>query len=237
MPAFEILLVFGAIAFLLPALYLDWFRPSIAFLLVIAALAVFGVLSPKDVLAGLANDSIAIIVLLLVLSEIIKKSTVINVLFDKLFQPAQSPSGFIGRMMLAVAPASAFFNNTPLVAMMMPYISHWSKKRKVAASKLMIPLSYAAILGGCATLVGTSTNLIVNGLAEESGRGSLEIFDFAWVGVPMMLLGGLYLALVAACPIPARGTIHPTTSSARLPTQSQKSPTSLGRFPPPVHSQ
>ena len=210
MPAFEILLVFGVIAFLLPALYLDWFRPSVAFLLAISVLAVFGVLQPKDVLAGLANDSIAIIVLLLVLSEIIKKSTVINVLFDKLFLPAKSSGGFIGRMMLAVAPASAFFNNTPLVAMMMPYISHWSKKRKVAPSKLMIPLSYAAILGGCATLVGTSTNLIVNGLAEESGKASLEIFDFAWVGVPMMIISGLYLALVAGKLLPERETVTKT---------------------------
>lgn len=202
MPEFEILLVFGVIAFLLPALYLDWFRPSISFLLAISVLAVFGVLSPKDVLAGLANDSIAVIVLLLVLSEIIKKSTVVNLLFDRLFLPAKTAKGFIGRMMLVVAPASAFFNNTPLVAMMMPYIHHWSKKRKVSASKLMIPLSYAAILGGCATLVGTSTNLIVNGLAEDSGTVQLEIFDFAWAGVPMMIVGGLYLAFVSGRLLP-----------------------------------
>ena len=83
-------------------------------------------------------------------------------------------SGFVIKMVGFVAPTSAFFNNTPLVAMMMPYVYSWSKKNNTSPSKLLIPLSYAAILGGCMTLVGTSTNLVVNGMAVDAGFESLE---------------------------------------------------------------
>ncbi len=100
-----------------------------------------------------------------------------------------------------IAGSSAFLNNTPLVAVMMPYVSSWSKKHQIAASKLLIPLSYAAILGGTATLIGTSTNLIVNGMVADQTLfpdfKSLGIFDFAWVGIPMTILGIIYLLLFA----------------------------------------
>jgi di/tricarboxylate transporter len=105
----------------------------------------------------------------------------------------------MARMMLSVALFSAFLNNTPLVAIMMPYVHRWSRNHNVNPSKLLIPLSYAAILGGCATLIGTSTNLIVNGLVQDQnilpGMPSLGLFEFAWVGVPMMVIGFLYLML------------------------------------------
>jgi di/tricarboxylate transporter len=96
-------------------------------------------------------------------------------------------------MMGYVSISSAFFNNTPLVAMMMPYVHSWSNKNGISPSRLLIPLSYAAILGGCMTLVGTSTNLIVNGMAIEAGLEGLNIFDFIYVGAPMLFVGFLYL--------------------------------------------
>jgi di/tricarboxylate transporter len=109
-------------------------------------------------------------------------------------------------MMLVVASFSAFFNNTPLVAMMMPYVNRWSNQRKVSASKLLIPLSYAAILGGCVTLIGTSTNLIVNGMAVDNGFESLGIFEFSAVGLPMLILGILYLTFFSNKLLPSKKT-------------------------------
>jgi len=197
MISFSMMLVFAVILFLLVALYSGKLRAEVSFFIAVTVLTVFGVLTPAEALAGFANEQLAVIMLLLVISDIIRKTDVINLVFNQLFQGTKSVSGFIVRMVAFVAPTSAFFNNTPLVAMMMPYVYSWSKKNNTSPSKLLIPLSYAAILGGCMTLVGTSTNLVVNGMAVDAGFGSLDIFDFAWVGVPMVLIGGLYLTFFA----------------------------------------
>lgn len=122
--------------------------------------------------------------------------------FEKrLFNGSRTYSNFMARMSFMIAGSSAFLNNTPLVAVMMPYVSTWSKKHQIATSKLLIPLSYAAILGGTATLIGTSTNLIVNGMVADQTLfpdfKSLGIFDFVWVGVPMTVIGIIYLLLFA----------------------------------------
>lgn len=91
---------------------------------------------------------------------------------------------------------------------MMPYVHRWSRKNKIHPSKLLIPLSYAAILGGCATLIGTSTNLIVNGMVTDSqiipGLEPLELFDFTLVGFPMIIIGSIYLILFGNKLLPAR---------------------------------
>lgn len=188
-------LVFAVIIFLLVALYSGKLRAEVSFFIAVTVLIIAGVLSPSEALAGFANEQLAVIMLLLVISDIIRKTDVINLVFNQLFRGTKTVSGFVFRMVAFVAPTSAFFNNTPLVAMMMPYVYSWSKKNKISPSKLLIPLSYAAILGGCMTLVGTSTNLVVNGMAVDAGFNSLNIFDFAWVGFPMVLVGGIYLAL------------------------------------------
>lgn len=189
----SIVLILSVLLFLLAALYFELFRPTVTFLIALFALVLGGVLSPTEAIHGFANEQLVIIVLLLIISDIFKKSSVVDVLFNRLFGTNQSVSFFKLKMMTVVAAFSAFFNNTPLVAMMMPYVNNWATKNEVSVSKLLIPLSFAAILGGCITLIGTSTNLIVNGLAIDAGFTSLSIFDFAWVGLPMLLLGLLYL--------------------------------------------
>ena len=91
---------------------------------------------------------------------------------------------------------------------LMPYVNTWSQRNKVSPSKLLIPLSYAAILGGTATLIGTSTNLIVNGLIQAQtvipGFSTFDIFDFAWAGLPMIVLGSLFLIFFSNKLLPSR---------------------------------
>ena len=111
---------------------------------------------------------------------------------------------FLPKLMFFVASVSAFFNNAPLVAMLMPYIDDWASKNKVNQSKLLIPLSYAAILGGSATLIGTSTNLLVNGMMIEAGEESMGIFEFSYVGLPMIFVGILYMLVVGTKLLPDR---------------------------------
>ena len=183
----------GSVLFLLIALYSEVVRPTVAFFIVVVFLNVVGILKPSDVLHGFANEQLAVIILFLIISDIVRKSSVVDAFFYRILGTSGSLKPFLGRMMVIVALFSTMFNNTPLVAMMMPHVSKWGRQHKVSVSQLLIPLSFATILGGCITLVGTSTNLIVNGMAVEAGLGSLEIFDFALVGLPMLVIGILYI--------------------------------------------
>lgn len=191
----SVIIILAAVVFLLSALYLEWFKPTVTFFIAILFLVIGGVLTPSEAIHGFANEQLAVIIILLIISDMFRKSSVVSVIFNRLFGHQKKLGTFKLGMMSVVASFSAFFNNTPLVAMMMPYVNSWSKENKVAPSKLLIPLSYAAILGGCVTLIGTSTNLIVNGLAIDAGFASLSIFDFAWVGVPMLVIGIIYLSV------------------------------------------
>lgn len=195
----EILLVFIAIIFILYSLYREVFGPAFTFLIGILFLGTFGVLTPKEILEGFGNEQVAIVLMLLLLGDIIRRTAVIELIFDRLFRNARSFKGFQARMMIIVATFSSFLNNTPLVAVMMPYVDNWCKRNNYSVSKFLIPLSYAAILGGSVTLIGTSTNLIVNGMVvdnELSGLSELNMFDFVYAGVPMVVIGILYMLFI-----------------------------------------
>ncbi len=192
----EQLLVFIAIGFILYSLYMEVFGPAFTFLVAILFLGVFGVLTPKEILEGFGNDQVAIVIMLLLLGDVIRRTTIIERVFDRLFRNAKSYRGFQARMMVIVATFSSILNNTPLVAVMMPYVDNWCKRNNYSVSKFLIPLSFAAILGGSVTLIGTSTNLIVNGMVIEQKLNNLKelnMFDFIYVGIPMVVIGILYI--------------------------------------------
>ncbi|PLX21855.1 MAG: SLC13 family permease [Salinivirgaceae bacterium] len=192
-------LVIISVVFILLSLYLEWIGPAYTFLVAVVFLGIFGVLTPAEILAGFANEQLAVIILLILLGDIIRRTSVIEIAFERIFKKADTVSRFRNRMMIMVGFFSAFLNNTPLVAIMMPFVHNWSKKHNESPSKLLIPLSFAAILGGCVTLIGTSTNLIVSGFVQDQSiipnLEALNMFDFAYVGVPMLILGYIYLAL------------------------------------------
>ncbi len=208
MLSFDIILVFVAIVFILFSLYREIFGPAFTFLLAILFLGIFNVLTPGEILAGLGNVQVAIILLLLALGDMIRKTAIIERLFDRLFRSARSYNGFLSRMMLIVAAFSSFLNNTPLVAIMMPYVHNWCKRNNYSPSKFLIPLSYAAILGGSITLIGTSTNLIVAGMVDEQtiipDLKPVQMFDFIYVGVPMVFIGFFYILLIGKKLLPDR---------------------------------
>lgn len=211
MLSFDIILVFVAIIFILVSLYREIFGPAFTFLLAILFLGLFNVLTPGEILAGFGNVQVAVILLLLALGDMIRKTAIIERVFDRLFRSARSYNGFLGRMMLIVAAFSSFLNNTPLVAIMMPYVHNWCKRNNYSPSKFLIPLSYAAILGGSITLIGTSTNLIVASMVEEqtiiADLKPLRMFDFIYVGVPMIFIGFLYILLIGKKLLPDRKAV------------------------------
>jgi di/tricarboxylate transporter len=96
-------------------------------------------------------------------------------------------------MMFPMAAMSAFMNNTPLVAIMLPIVADWAKKNRISLSKVMMPLSFATILGGLCTLIGTSTNVIISGLVTRETGQPLQLFDPVWVGLPCAIVGLAYL--------------------------------------------
>ena len=207
-PYQDAIIVSLVLLFIIVTLYKEWIGPGFTFVIGIIALGIFGVLTPTEILAGFANEQIAVIILLLLMGEFIRQSAVLDGLFERMFSKVRSARGYLARMTLVVAGFSAFLNNTPLVAIMMPFTYNWGKKNNIPVSKLLIPLSYAAILGGCATLIGTSTNLIVNGLVTDQfiipELEPLEIFDFATVGIPMIVIGFLYMFFIGDRLLPTK---------------------------------
>ncbi len=208
MLTFDSILVILVIIFILISLYDEIIGPAFTFVTGVVFLTLFGILTPKEMIAGFANEQVLVIIMLLLIGDVIRKTGVIDGLFDRIFRRTKSPKAFLLKMMLPVAGLSAFLNNTPLVAMMMPYVQNWSKRNDIPASKFLIPLSYAAILGGCATLIGTSTNLLVNGFVQDQTivpeLKSIGMFEFAWVGVPMIFIGIIYLFLFSNRLLPSR---------------------------------
>jgi di/tricarboxylate transporter len=197
MLTFDLIVVFVVLIFILVSLYKEYIGASLTFMIAIIVLGLFGILTPKEILSGFANEQIAVVIMLLLLGDVIRRTNFIEAAFDRLFSRATNYKGFLSRMVLIVSTFSAFLNNTPLVAVMMPYVHSWCKRNKISPSKFLIPLSYAAILGGSATLIGTSTNLIVSGLVVDTDiipdLEPLQLFDFVAVGAPMIVLGYLYL--------------------------------------------
>ncbi len=210
MQHFDTIIVFLVIAFILVSLYKEWIGAAFTFLLAVLVLGLFGILTPKEILSGFANEQIAVILMLLLLGDAIRQTSIIEIFFEKIFPRSSSNKGFLMRMMVWVGGLSSLLNNTPLVAVMMPYVHQWSRRNNVASSKLLIPLSYAAILGGCVTLIGTSTNLIVSGMVLDQdiipNMKPLEMFDFFWVGFPMLIIGVIYLYFFSYRYLPERKT-------------------------------
>ena len=133
-------------------------------------LTLLGVMSPEQALVGLTNQGMVTVALLFVIAAGVRETGLMTELVPRVLGRPRSTTAAQIRLMAPVTLLSAILNNTPVVAIFIPAISEWARANRIAVSKLMIPLSYAAIIGGTCTLIGTSTNLIVNGLyADHTG--------------------------------------------------------------------
>ena len=181
----------------------------------IGLLVLTGSLTPKDAFSGLASPSIITIALLLVVSQGVIETGLIQWVGPALFGRAKSVAIAQTRLMIPVAAISAFINNTPLVAMCIPVVQDFSKRTKIAPGKLFIPLAYAATLGGVCSLIGTSTNLVVNEMWTKSGRESFALFDIAPIGIPVAIVGIAYLLIAGHWLLPESGKVELSTSDPR----------------------
>ena len=189
------LYVIGLVLLTIVFLYKEVYNTSIVFISAVGLLIVPNIVSTQEVLSSFANEQVAVIIMLLALGQFLKRSPVIEGLFQKLFLKTKGFFSFTAKMTGFVSLFSGFMNNTPLVALLLPYVVEWGKKNKISPSKLLIPLSFAAIMGGGLTLIGTSTNLIANSilmnkLGPEAG---LSMFSFFAIGAPVVIIGIVYI--------------------------------------------
>jgi len=179
--------------------------PDVVLMGGLTLLLVTGVLTPDQALSGLANEGMVTVAVLFVVVAGLQQTGGISWIVNNLLGRPRSLIHAQRRMMLPVIVSSAFLNNTPIVAMLVPAVTDWARRFRLPLSKLLIPLSYAAILGGTCTLIGTSTNLVVNGLViDEMKRPSLGMFDIAWVGIPSAIIGTAYILLFSRKLLPNR---------------------------------
>ncbi len=172
----------------------------------LALLLVAGIVEPEAALSGFSNEGMLTVAALYVVAAGLKETGAIRYITQKVMGDVKTVRGAQTRIMLPVMVMSAFLNNTPIVASFIPALEHWSKRTRIPVSKILIPLSYAAILGGTCTLIGTSTNLILNGLLiEEGSTRALGLFEPAWIGVPCAIAGFIYLFLFGDKLLPSRG--------------------------------
>ncbi|UYV11320.1 MAG: SLC13 family permease [Phycisphaera sp.] len=166
-----------------------------------------GVLTPKEAIGGFASTGLATVAVLFVVVTGLKETGGIDWISTRLLgRPRTLRSGMV-RMAAPVAGMSAFLNNTPVVALMIPAVGDWCKRTGLSPSKVMIPLSYAAILGGTCSLIGTSTNLVVAGMVmDQTELDDIGMFDITWIGVPCVVVGLTFLLLLGPKLLPNRGS-------------------------------
>tara|TARA_B100000700_G_scaffold309727_2_gene389296 strand:+ start:11417 stop:13186 length:1770 start_codon:yes stop_codon:yes gene_type:complete len=172
----------------------------------VAVLMTCGVIGPDQALAGFSSSGLFTVAFMYVLVASIRETGGIDLIIRHGLGRPSSEAAAQWRLLVPVAAMSGFLNNTPVVATYIPAVLGWSRRIRQPASRFLMPLSFASILGGTVSLLGTSTNLVVNGLlGERYPQLSLGLFDIAWVGGPMAVVGVLYLALVGRHLLPRGG--------------------------------
>lgn len=179
--------------------------PDVTALSLFVILLVSGIVPQSRIFGVLANPAPLTVGAMFILSAALVKSGAIDRLAALLGGMAGwNYASVMGLVVLGVGGLSAFINNTPVVVVLVPVIISLARRMKLPASKMLMPLSYAAVLGGCCTLIGTSTNLLVTGILQSRGEPPLRMFELAWVGVPMLAAGTVYIALFGRHLLPTR---------------------------------
>lgn len=183
------------------------FSPDLILMGCLTLFLVSGIVSPAQALAGFSNEGVVTVAVLYIVVTGFRETGGIDWIVQSVLGFPRSLAHAQLKMMATVATLSAFLNNTPVVAIFIPAVNDWAKRHRLSVSKLMLPLSYAAIAGGTCTLIGSSTNLVINGLVvTETALPSFGIFDLAWVGIPVTLVVFLYILVSQRWLLPER---HP----------------------------
>ena len=204
MPSFD----FFVVLFLFPAtlvlLASNRFSVDAVLMVVLGVLLVLGILTPSEALAGFSNQGLITIAVLYAVVAGLRETGAVDWLSHwVLGRPGHSRLAQF-QLLLPAAALSAFVNNSPVVAMFTSAVQNWCKRSRFKPSQLLLPLSYISILGGTCTLIGTSTNLVIDGLMRQQALQGFALFELAWVGVPLVVVGCIYLVLASPVLLPRR---------------------------------
>lgn len=185
-----------------------WLAPEVTGLLAAALLVAFKVLKPDEAVQGFGAPALITLMGLFALAAGLFRSGGVDRLRALIGSDAiRSPRRMIALLVAVVGPVSGFIPNTPIVATLLPVLENWCQRRGISPSRVMLPMSFAVVLGGTLTLLGTSTNLLASDVSRQLGFGSIDLFDFTAIGIPIWLLGGLYLVAVSDRLLPDRGLV------------------------------
>ena len=215
---FEIAFVLGLIVLAFILFVTEKFSLDVTALLVLSILFLGNFLTPAEAISGFSNPAVITIGLLFVLSNALQKTRILEYLIVRINKlVTRSRILGLGIYLFTIGIASALMNNTAIVAIFMPVTIRLAHQYRLSPSKLLIPLSYAAILGGTLTLVGTSTNLLVNSIYSNSGATKpLGMFEFTKYGLILLGIGLTYIMIIAPKILPSRSITSSLTRSYHL---------------------
>lgn len=196
-------LVLAVIVLMVAALVKEVMRPGLILFSAIIFLMILGSIDAGEALAGFSNKGMMTVAILFVVSEGIKQSGALNKLATTFLPKRRGNIRLLFfRLMFPISFMSAFLNNTPIVIIFAPIVKKWAENLNLSSQKFLIPLSYATILGGVCTLIGTSTNLVVHGLMLDNGFQGFSMFELGLVGVPLAFTGYIYMSYVGVHLLP-----------------------------------
>ena len=188
--------------------------PELVGLLSVSLLMIGGVLTPMQALSGFGSPALITLMGLFAVSAALFRSGALDRLRELIAsERINSPRRMVGLLGLVVAPISGVVPNTPIVASLLPVLESWCQKRGIAPSRVLLPLSFATLLGGTLTLLGSSVNLLASDISQQLGFGSLDLFSFSAIGVPVWLAGASYMLLAPRALLPDRKTTDDQLSS------------------------
>lgn len=196
-------IVLAIIVIMIASLAKEVMRPGLILFSALIFLMIFGTINANEVLAGFSNKGMITVAILFVVSEGITQSGALTKLAT-FFLPRRRGNirSLFFRVMFPISFMSAFLNNTPIVIIFAPIVKKWAENLNLSSQKFLIPLSYATILGGVCTLIGTSTNLVVHGLMLDNGFSGFSMFELGMVGVPLAFTGYLYMSYIGVHLLP-----------------------------------
>jgi di/tricarboxylate transporter len=202
--SWEAWLTLAVVVGMVVALARDLVAPALAVLGATIVLLIAGVITPAQAFSGFSNPAPITVAALFVVAAAVEKTGALQPLIAATLGRGNGGRMDLLRLLVPTAGASAFLNNTPIVAMLAPQVADWAEKRGKSPSQYLMPLSFATILGGTITVVGTSTNLVVSGLLAAEGMPALGMFEITRIGLPVAVAGIALIVLLAPRLLPDR---------------------------------